>query len=70
MTLWRPIFYSILWFVVYFRHRELVHLYVKLDDWAIKKLTLTLAFEQIPLKHEQYLAHLAKHIDIYVAALL
>ena len=27
-------------------------------------LTLTLAIEQIPLKHVKYLAHLAKHVDI------
>ena len=69
MTLWRPIIYSIFWFVFYFRHRELVDLYVQLYNYAITKLTLTLAFEQIPLKHVQYLAHLAKHVDIHVAGL-
>ena len=67
MTLWRPIFYSILLFVFYLRHRELSDLFVKLYNQAITTLTLTLAIEQIPLKHVQYLAHLAKHVDIHVA---
>ena len=45
-------------------------LYLKLYNYAITELTLTLAIEQIPLKHVQYLTHLAKHVDIHVAALL
>ena len=63
MTLWRPIFYSILWFVFYFRHRE------SSDLAVITQLTLTQAIEQIPQKHVQYLAHLAKHVDIQEAGI-
>ena len=49
--------------------RFVFDLHVKLYNWAISKLTETLAIEQIPLKHVQYLAHLAKHVEIHVAAL-
>ena len=62
-------FYSILWVFPNFRQRELSDLHVKLYNLAITKLTLTLTIEQILLKHVQYLAHLAKHVNIHLAGL-
>ena len=44
-------------------------LYVKLYNLVITKRTLALAIEQIAQKHVQYLAHLAKHVDIHAAGL-
>ena len=62
-------FYSILWVFPNFLQRELSDLHVKLYNNAITKITLTLAIEQIPRKHVQYLAHLAEQVDIHLAGL-
>ena len=61
--------YSILWVFSNFRQRELSDLHAKLYNLAITKITLTIAIEQVPRKYVQYLAHLAKHIDIHLAGL-